>query len=215
MQRHRAEVCQDLVPDTGASAAPTLRERGLARVVGLSALPPLPCPCWPCWLFTLLSLAQVSNLKGWKTSYSWPPSGESALHTPAPLQGLGITDSSGQQAPSWALCSPTCGSYTYSRAAGLLALPHMGLTYSSSLTSLHTGLPLPSWPSTHAHSLSVHTQLPSTPLCSQQAWVPVPANPQPSPDYEASRATQPLTIRVGSTALSLPPEEHTQIICWG
>lgn len=172
-------------------------------------------PCWPCWLFTLLSLAQVSNLKGWKTSYSWPPQ-ESPPFTLQPhSRAWALQTPQASRRPPGLLCSPTCGSYTYSRAAGLLALPHMGLTYSSSLTSLHTGLPLPSWPSTHAHSLSVHTQLPSTPLCSQQAWVPVPANPQPSPDYEASRATQPLTTRVGSTALSLPPEEHTQIICWG
>lgn len=45
--------------------------------------------------------------------------------------------------------------------------------------------------------------------------VPVSANPQPSPGYEASRATQPLTTQKGSTALSLPPEEHTHHLLGG
>lgn len=124
-------------------------------------------PCWPCWLLTLLSLAQVSNLKGWKTWYSWPPQ-EGWPFTLPPTPGPGYY----RLRPAGALpCSSAAPPVPLTPTPGPPAFwPCLTQVLPIQAPSLPTGLPLPSWPSTHAHSLSVHTQLPSTPLCSQQAW---------------------------------------------
>lgn len=63
--------------------------------------------------------------------------------------------------------------------------PPMASTPCSSLSSLDTGLPLPTWPS--CMCATAFLSMPRTSLCSHPG-MPVPADPQRSPDYWASRA---------------------------
>lgn len=61
-------------------------------------------------------------------------SGGLALHTP-PHSRAWVLQTQASRCPPMLLCSPSCASYTFSRATCLLALPHTGPTYSSSLTA--------------------------------------------------------------------------------
>ena len=97
-----------------------------------------------------------AGLAGSLTCWAWhksPTSRDGRLGTVGLLRRVGPSHSPNSRAwvlqtqasrcpPVVLLCSPSCASYTYSRATCLLAVPHTGPTYSSSHTA-HWAAPSP------------------------------------------------------------------------
>lgn len=151
---------------------------------------------------TLLGLAQVSSLKGWRTTCSQllkrvPPAHPSPTQEAWPLQTPQAV-----RLPSGFLHTSTC---IPAPTPGLPGPGPMGSGYSTPHFSEYGAAPS-SWPScTRAHSFPVHTQLPSTPLCSQKAWDACTCTPNPAQTLELLSPGQ-----LGGVHSPQPPTGHVR-----